>query len=195
MKAATSVDRYIANQPNYLQELKILREILLGCELEETIKWGAPMYTYDGKNIVGIGAFKSYFGLWFFQGALLPDKSKKLINAQEGTTKAMRQWRFESIDEIDKKLIKDYVKEAIANQKAGKMIKPEKKPLVIPELLKEALASNPELSENFDSMSLSCKREHAEYITDAKKEETQRRRLEKIIPMIRDKKGLNDKYR
>ncbi len=195
MKTATTVDSYIANQPDYLQELKILREILLECELKETVKWGAPMYTNNGKNIVGIGAFKSYFGLWFFQGALLSDKSKKLINAQEGTTKAMRQWRFKSIDEIDEKLIKVYVKEAIANQKAGKIIKPEKKPLIIPELLKEALASNTELAENFESLSLSCKREHAEYIADAKKEETQRRRLEKIIPMIKNKKGLNDKYR
>jgi uncharacterized protein YdeI (YjbR/CyaY-like superfamily) len=39
---------------------------------------------------VGIGGFKSYFGLWFHQGALLTDKAGVLINAQEGRTKALR---------------------------------------------------------------------------------------------------------
>jgi uncharacterized protein YdeI (YjbR/CyaY-like superfamily) len=195
MKSQASIEEYIRNHPDYVQELNLLRSILLACELKETVKWGAPVYMVDGKNVVGIGAFKAYVGLWFFQGALLKDKHNKLINAQEGTTKAMRQWRFNSFEEINSSLIKDYVTEAINNQKAGKMIRPEKKPLIIPDLLKEALASNPELSEKFDTLSLSFKREYAEYISAAKKEETQLRRLEKIIPMIRDQKGLNDRYR
>ena len=49
------------------------------------------------------------------------------MNAQEGITKAMRQWRFNSLKEIDGKLIKAYVKEAVENQNAGKEIKPVKK--------------------------------------------------------------------
>jgi uncharacterized protein YdeI (YjbR/CyaY-like superfamily) len=195
MKPHASIEEYIHNHPDYVQELNLLRSILLACELEETVKWGAPVYMVEGKNAVGIGAFKAYVGLWFFQGALLADKQNKLINAQEGTTKAMRQWRFNSFEEINSSLIKDYVKEAINNQKAGKMIRPEKKPLIIPDLLKEVLASNPELSEKFDTLSLSCKREYTEYIGEAKKEETRLRRLEKIVPMILDQKGLNDRYR
>ncbi len=69
--------------------------------MKETIKWGAPVYTLDYKNIVGLGAFKSYVGLWFFQGALLNDEKKKLINAQEDKTKALRQWRFNSVKKIE----------------------------------------------------------------------------------------------
>ena len=38
-------------------------------------------------------------------------------------------------------------------------------------------------------------REYAEYIADAKREETKSKRLEKIIPMILANQGLNDKYR
>ncbi|MBK7633096.1 MAG: hypothetical protein IPJ13_01585 [Saprospiraceae bacterium] len=44
--------------------------------------------------MVGLAAFKSYTGIWFFQGGLLDDKQQFLMNAQEGKTKAMRQWRF-----------------------------------------------------------------------------------------------------
>jgi len=69
--------------------------------MTETIKWSAPVYTFEGKNLVGLGAFKSYVGLWFFQGSLLNDKKKKLINAQEGKIKALRQWRFNSVKEIE----------------------------------------------------------------------------------------------
>ena len=35
----------------------------------------------------------------------------------------------------------------------------------------------------------------AEYISDAKRDETKVKRLAKIMPMIQEGKGLNDKYR
>jgi uncharacterized protein YdeI (YjbR/CyaY-like superfamily) len=68
--------------------------------MTETVKWGVPVYTIEGKNIVGIAGFKAYVGLWFFQGAMLKDKKKKLINAQDGKTKALRQCRLNSVKEI-----------------------------------------------------------------------------------------------
>ena len=41
--------------------------------MKEECKWGKPTYTVDGKNIVIMQGFKEYFGLGFFQGALLKD--------------------------------------------------------------------------------------------------------------------------
>ncbi len=192
---AKTPEEYFKSVPEHLDILKKLRSILLSTELEEKMKWGIPTYCLKNKNVAGIGAFKSYAGLWFFNGAFLKDGKNKLINAQEGKTKGMRQWRFESLNEVDEKLVKAYIEEAIQNQKDGKEIKPEKKPLVIPDELKEALASNSQLSEAFGALSLSCKREYAEHIAEAKREETKQKRLNKIIPMILDKMGLNDKYK
>ncbi|MEQ9166238.1 MAG: YdeI/OmpD-associated family protein [Fulvivirga sp.] len=186
---------YLNKHNSYSDEITALRNIVLDCDLKETIKWGIPVYTSEGKNVVGLSAFKSYFGLWFYQGALINDTHNKLINAQEGKTQAMRQWRFESIDEIDPKLIKKYVLDSVDNFKAGKEIKPQKKPLIIPDELKEAMAQDSELSEAFDSLTLTYKREFAEYVGDAKREETRKTRLEKVVPMIKEKKGLHDKYR
>jgi len=166
--------------------------------MTETIKWGAPVYTFERKNIVGIGAFKSYVGLWFFQGALLNDKKKKLINAQEGKTKALRQWRFNSVKEIEaeSKTIKQYLKEAILNQKQGKEIKPERKKLLeIPKELNDFIKKDKKVKESFNSLSLSKQREYAEYISEAKRDETKLKRLFKIAPIILKGKGLNDKYR
>ena len=190
-----SFQDYIVKNSTYTKELNHLRNVLLTCNLKETIKWGIPVYAFDGKNVVGLSAFKGYFGLWFYQGALINDTKNKLVNAQEGKTQAMRHWRFESADEIDEKLIKVYVQNSIDNFKSGKEIKPQKKPLIIPNELKEALASDNDLGNFFDGLSLTYKREFAEYIGNAKREETRKNRLEKIIPMIREGKGLNDKYR
>ena len=67
---------------------------MLSSEMEETVKWGMPVYMVDGEIVTGLGSFKSYAGIWFYQGALLKDKHKKLINAQENKTNAMRQMRF-----------------------------------------------------------------------------------------------------
>lgn len=152
---AKTPEEYFSWNEEYRPLLEKLQSILLTTELEEKMKWGIPTYCLKNKNVAGIGAFKSYAGLWFFNGVFLKDTANTLINAQEGKTKGMRQWRFASMDDINEKLVLEYVKEAIQNQKDGKEIKPEKKPLIIPDELKEVLASDSQLSEAFDSLSLS----------------------------------------
>jgi len=196
MKRFKTVDEYIENADHWQDELIRLREILNSMRLEETVKWGGPCYTHEGKLVVGMGAFKSYCGLWFFQGALLEDKDNVLINAQEGRTKALRQWRFESKAAIKARAIKAYVKEAIALQSAGKEIKPSRaKPLVIPPELQAALAKKKRALVAFTALTKGRQREYADYVAEAKRAETKASRLEKILPMIAAGVGLNDKYR
>jgi uncharacterized protein YdeI (YjbR/CyaY-like superfamily) len=157
---------------------------------------GRPCYTYNGKNVVGMAGFKSYFGLWFHQGALLKDQKKVLMNAQEGRTKALRQWRMQTAKDIKPTIIKSYVREAVKLAEEGKQIAPErKKPLVVPPELKKALGANKQAREKFKNMRLSLQREYADYIADAKREDTKLRRLEKIMPVIKAGSGLHDKYR
>lgn len=196
VRYAKSIDEYFDGLEQWQAELTRLREILNSTELEETVKWGAPCYTIDGKLVVGMSGFKSYFGLWFHQGALLSDPEKVLINAQEGRTKALRQWRFSSKKEIKVRPIKAYVKEAIELERAGKRIAPDRsKPLTIPPQLRDALAKNAQAKAAFASLTKGKRREYADYIADAKREETKQNRLKKIVPMIKAGQGLNDKYR
>ena len=196
MKRYKTVDEYIAGAEHWQKELIRLREILQSTSLEETVKWGAPCYTHHGKMVVGIGAFKSYVGLWFFQGALLADKENVLISGSEGKTKAMRQWRFASLREIKARLIKAYVKEAIELQEAGKEIKADRtKPVVIPPELKTALTKNKKAQAAFKKLTKGKQREYADYIATAKRDETKAQRIVKILPLIASGAGLNDKYR
>jgi uncharacterized protein YdeI (YjbR/CyaY-like superfamily) len=197
MKRHKTVDDFVASQDEWHDQVVKLREILNATGLEETVKWGGPCYAYQDKNVVGLNAFKSYVGLWFFQGALLTDEAGVLVNAQDGRTKAMRQWRFTSGKKIKPRLIKQYVREAIALVEQGKEIKPsrKRKKLVMPPELQKALAKNKKAKACYDQLTPGCQREYAEYIAEAKQAETKLRRIDKILPMVLAKKGLNDKYR
>lgn len=196
MKKITSVEEYIESHDNWSDLLMELRKIMLSTELEETIKWGAPTYTVNGKNVVGLGAFKNHAGIWFFNGVFLKDEQKKLVNAQEGKTKALRQWRFDSNELTNKTLIKAYVLEAIENQKLGKEIKPERKKEVhIEGFLLETLENDTNFKTAFSNLTPGKQREYAEHISSAKRETTKLSRLEKIKPMILEGKGLHDKYK
>ena len=196
MKKTKSVATYISGSKRWRDELTRLRSILRKTGLEETVKWGAPCYTHKGKNVVGMAAFNDYFGLWFHQGALLKDTNNKLMNAQEGKTKALRQWRMTSASDIKPMIISRYVKESIANVDKGNEIKPAKaKSAKLPEELLQALKVSTRLQKAFDTLTPGRQREYGEYIAEAKRAPTKERRLEKIKPMILKGHGLNDRYK
>jgi len=198
MKYSKSVEDYITNSNEWEKFVIALRQIILSTGLEESIKWGAPVYTFNNKNVLGIGAFKNFISLWFFNGVFLEDKKNKLLNAQEGTTKALRQWRFTELEDIisNTKLIKQYIFEAIEVEKQGKSIKPVMtKKVVLPNELKIELKNNEEFKNAFESFSKAKQREFAEHIEQAKRSETRFNRLEKVKKMVFAGEGLNDKYK
>lgn len=197
MKKINSVEEYIELHSNWSVALSILRDIINSTEVEETLKWSSPVYMIEGKNVLGIGAFKNHFGIWFFNGVFLKDEEKLLLNTQDGKTKALRQMRFESITDIDKNAVLSYVKEAIENQKLGKEVKADrsKKKTIIPNELKIELNKDSDYKNSFDKLTPGKQREYCEHITSAKREVTKLSRLEKIKPMILQGIGLNDKYK
>lgn len=181
---------------NPMEILDKLKSIISETELDRTVKWGIDVFTYQGQNIIGIAAFKSYVGIWFYNGVVLSDPAQVLVNAQEGKTKSQRQWRFHSIEEINRDLIVSYINEAIENAKKGlKPVIQKSKEIEFPPILCEALGSNEELNFCFEKLSPTKQKEYAAYISEAKREATQIARLEKIKPMIMQEIGLNDKYK
>ncbi len=188
-------EKHVWNKNNqWVEELEILKSILVKTALVETKKWGGIIYTYNNKNIIGIGGFKSYFGVWFMNGVFLKDEAKVLISASE-TTKALRQWRFNSKLEINEKLLLNYVNEAINNEEKGLSHKPEKREIIISIFFNNELKNDKHFKTAFNKFIPSKQKEFLEYIDTAKQAKTKISRLEKIKPMIMQNKGLNDKYR
>ncbi len=197
-KAALLIEFFEKTSP-WKQGVNELREIIMSTELEETYKWQFPTYTLKGKNVIAIGNFKGWFGIWFFQGVFLTDPLQVLTNAQEGKTKAMRHWKFDSIKNLPHEDILTYINEAIANQKAGKVVKVEKKkkttkPLVMPELLADLLVEDESLKAAFYGLSEARQRGHADYINEVKQMSTKEKRLAKILPLIRAGRPVQDLY-
>lgn len=197
MGSKKSPDDWYAAVTKWPEEVAELRKILTALPLEETIKWNMPVYVSGGRNVVGVGAFKSYFGLWFYDGALLADKSDVLTNAQAGKTQALRQWRMLGAADIKPAIVRRYVKEAIQLAADGKTV-PRTKPktrLTLPQELNDALRANPELKQSFTALTAAQRREYATYIGEAKRAETRRQRTDRAIPLILSGAGLNDRYR
>src|SRR3974390_1618305 len=128
----------MAYRERWEAEIAEMRRVLAGFAMKEECKWGKPTYTVDGKNVVIMQGFKEYFALGFFQGALLKDRRKLLV--QLGQVQAGRVMKFASAKDIAAKAatIKAYVREAIAVEKAGLRMEQKKAPdLPVPEELTE----------------------------------------------------------
>ncbi|MFT5304021.1 MAG: hypothetical protein ACI814_004844, partial [Mariniblastus sp.] len=163
MKKYSSVQEYMDELELHVEGMQKLRKTMLSLGIEETLKWSVPVYVAAGKNVAGIISLKKYFGVWFYQGALLSDPDKVLVNANEEKTKAMRQWRFQTAKDVKVGALKKYVLEAVRLAESGKEIKPNKsKPVIVPTELTKALAAQPAARQAFESMSKSCRREYAD---------------------------------
>jgi uncharacterized protein YdeI (YjbR/CyaY-like superfamily) len=188
MKKATSPDAWFDGLGLWSDEARQLRGILLSAGLDETLKWGAPGYIYKDKNVAGIAAFKSYFGLWFYHGARFADPNGRLTNAQEGRTQMMRQWRMATAKDIRSGEIRAFVKQAKTLIESGAKLTPEKRvpgKLVLPDELAGTLKKHPELKKAFDALTPGRQRAHADYIAEAKREETRAKRLGVCVPLIK----------
>ncbi|GER59061.1 YdeI/OmpD-associated family protein [Patiriisocius marinus] len=195
MSSNIKVDNFIKKQEKWQAEMIAIRKVFNSTELTEDLKWGAPIYTFQNKNIVGMVGFKKHLGIWFHQGVFLKDPYNKLVLAEKSTAKALRHWKILEGETINYNVLKAYVLEAIENQKAGIELKPKKKEAVNSSYLNNELLKNSALSTAFKLLSPGKRNEYMEHILMAKQEATKLRRIKKIIPLILDGKGLNDKYK
>lgn len=189
-------DNPMQNNSQWAEELELIATILSKTGLSSTIKWGAEVYTFNGKNIVSYGGFKNFVSIWFYNGVFLSDPYKVLVTASDGKTKSLRQWRFTSADQIAESKILEYVREAVELEQKGLKLSPEKhQPVEIPEPLASALQSDTSLKSAFEKLTSGKQKEYCLYLAEAKQEATKFTRLEKITPMILQGIGLNDKYK
>ena len=186
----------MAYRERWRPEIEALRAILADLPLTEERKWGKPCFTWDGKNIVILQGFKDYFALGFFQGALLRDPRKLLV--QLGQTQAGRVMKFASAKEIAAKAstIKTYVREAIAAEKAGLRVQKKKtSDFPVPEELKEMFRKEPQLAKAFAALTPGRQRSYLYHFAGAKQPATRTARIEKAMPAIFAGRGFLERPR
>jgi uncharacterized protein YdeI (YjbR/CyaY-like superfamily) len=188
------VDFFFNKAEKWQKEYEKLRTIVLGCGLNEELKWGHPCYTFQENNIVLIHGFKEYCALLFFKGVLLKDARHILIQQTEHV-QAGRQVRFTQVREIVKlaPVLKAYVREAIEVEKAGLKVKLKKtSDFKIPEEFQIKLDEIPVLKAAFEGLTPGRQRAYIFYFSGAKQSKTREARVEKYMPQILKGKGLDD---
>ena len=174
----------MAYRDRWRAEIVALQRILAGFEMTEECTWGKPCYTTAGHNVVIIQGFKEYCALGFFQGALLTDPKKLLV--QLGQVQAARVMKFTSAKEIAAKAttIKAYLREAIAAAQAGLKVKTKPRTLPVPDELQAKFDDNPRFERAFEALTPGRQRGYLYHFSGAKQSATRTSRIEKAMPAI-----------
>lgn len=178
---------------NWVEELEVLRQIALETGLKEEIKWGVPVYTHKGNNIVNVSALKGSANIGFFKGVLLKDKHQ--ILEQQGNIQSARLVRFTNVEAIIKvkNILKDYIREAIELEESGQKVTFKKNPEPIPYELQQRLEDDPVLKAAFEALTPGRQRGYIIHFSQPKQSKTRTSRIEKCIPKIIAGKGFHDR--
>lgn len=180
--AETLITDYINNLPEFSKEIcQQLRTIILATDnsIIEDWKWG-PNYNRNGM-VCGFGAFQKHVNLVFFQGAILTDKQNILI-ANLGNIHN-RHIRFTDASQIKTSIIKAYINEAIQNNLQGLKVESADKEIQLPVPLLSILKSN-NLLTKFEKLTYYKRKEFINWYLAAKRDDTQTKRLIKIVDMV-----------
>ena len=192
------IDVYIAQSPDFAKPIlsHLRRLIHAACpEVEETLKWSIPHFLPKG-ILCSMASFKNHCAFMFWKGALIFDKDPAITR-----DKAMGQFgRITAVSDLPKdKVLIGYLKEAVRTNEAGIQLPArrklgQKRELVIPSYFTAALKKSKQALTTFENFSYSQKKEYLEWVTEAKREETRKRRLTTAIAWMAQGKPRNWKY-
>jgi hypothetical protein len=197
-----AVDAYIAKAQPFAQPiLAFLREAIHRAvpEAQEQIKWSRPFFLYRGIILGNMSAFKEHcsFGLW--GGEMAETLRHAGLSAKEGMgsfgritsvgdlppAAELESYIFHAANLIDK---------GTRTKSIHRVAKPGRGEPAIPEALALALKTNKAAAAKFAQFSPSCRREYAEWIEGAKREDTRAKRVATALEWIAEGKGRNWKY-
>jgi uncharacterized protein YdeI (YjbR/CyaY-like superfamily) len=107
--------------------------------------------------------------------------------------------RIKSVKDLpDNKTMKNLIADAMKLNDEGKTVKrpvsKEKKELIVPSVLLEALARNGKAADTFNNFPYSCKKEYIQWIDEAKTDVTRDKRLATTVEWLSQGKRRNRKY-
>ena len=192
------IDAYIEEAAPFARPiLKHLRKVVhAGCPgVEETMKWSMPHFDYKGL-FIGIAAHKAHCSLGFWREAALA------LGGSGEETDSMGQFgRITSLSDLpDEKTLIAYVRKAVELKNAGVKLpqkaKPQAKaePVTPPDYLASRLKGNARARKTWEGFSPSHRKEYIQWLTDAKRDDTREKRLERTLEQLAQGKPLNWKY-
>jgi hypothetical protein len=200
MQAQEQINLYIAAQPEWQRKIMVrLRQLIHSTDenVEETWKWNSPHFEYKG-IMIGMPAFKKCVGVWFHKGALLKDSQGIFETLEKDDEKGIRSYKIHEGEKVNEKAFVDLLKQAIKLNEAGTKLtaaRPARKTLEVPPELEMVLRKDEVAWAHWEGFNYSHKKEYVEWVTDAKKEETRKRRIAQALEKIRDGHGRDEQYK
>ena len=194
------IDAYIAKSADFAKPvLKHFRELMhKTCpDLEEKWKWSFPHFDYHGGPLAHMAAFKQHCAIGFWKASLMKN-NEKLLQAAKSESAMGHFGKITSLKDLPKDpvLIK-YIHEGMKLNEMGVKV-PAKKvkaaEVEVPDYFRKALSKNKKAKENFDAFSNSHRKEYVIWVTEAKTEETRKKRLDTTIEWLSEGKSRNWKY-
>ncbi len=171
-----------------------LRQICVGAELVETVKWGHPCYMHAERNIAIIGAFRGDFRLTFFNAALMVDPDK-VLEKQGPNTRHANMIRVSDNTMVAKlaPVIRAYLIEAMGYAVAGVTPAIDDRTLDLPDDLLTALDGDADLAEAFQALTPGRQKSYVIALSSAKTAATRVARIAKYRGHILAGKGVHDR--
>lgn len=200
IKTDPRIDAYIAKSAPFAQPiLTHLRKLVhKACpQAEEKMKWSMPHFDYKGEMMCSMAAFKQHCSFSFWKAALMQDK--QLMETAKSEVAMGHLGKITTLKDLpsDKKLMA-YIKEAMKLNDEGIKIKKDKpapvKNVSIPEDLSAALKKNKKALAQFEQFPPSHQKEYIQWIEEAKRDETRKKRIEQTVEWVAEKKQRNWKY-
>jgi len=161
-------------------------------DVEETLKWGAPSFTKDGKILLMMAAFKAHAALNFWRG--------QELRGGEANADAMGQFgRLTSVNDLPPNseldaLIRQSVDLAATAPEPRKVKHEPKPPAKLHPEFAAALAANPKAKAALDGFPPSGQRDYLDWITEAKQDATRAKRIATALVWLAEGKKRNWKY-
>jgi uncharacterized protein YdeI (YjbR/CyaY-like superfamily) len=159
----------------------------------ETVKWGMPHFTHNGKNIAGMAAFKAHCAVMIHGAGRQGEAAENGGMGSYGKIASLEE--LPDDNELATKLIE--ARERIDT--AGSAVKrpPKREPkaeLPVPQDFAAALRENPKAQATFEGFPPSQRREYVEWVSEAKQDATRAKRLATSIEWLAEGKRRNWKY-
>lgn len=189
MQPQEQINLYIAERPEWQRKVLVrMRQLIHAVDpcVKEAWRSNAPSFEVDGEPIVALHGLKTCASAWFLKGALLKDGHELFVLTDKDEERMVRKYKVQEGESLHEKGFSDLVKRSVKLVHEQQEEGTSKKAVDMLPDLEDVLTKDDEALKRWAHMPRSHKREYIEWIAEAVKEETRKRRIAKALELIRE---------
>lgn len=159
-------------------------------EAEETMRWSSPSFTYKGRILAGMAAFKAHASFGFWQGEAAAGEKGEGAMGQLG--------RLTSLADLpDEAAFRAMVEKAMALGETGAKRPAKHVPraaIAMPDDFNDAIEIAPAAAATWAGFPPGKRHDYLEWVTEAKRPDTRAKRIAQSVEWLAEGKARHWKY-